>query len=142
MSTTTLRRARAWTHRRPTNPDNSLTEERAPARDDRQVSEMFKGGPERVCRLFLQSAGRCGARGSLLRSQHHHNRPRLHPTVEIDHILIGQPDATRRNRMSDPSGLVRAVDAIERVLPVGIKVEGAGAHWIGCTAFDVIRKRS
>src|SRR5262249_49413764 len=53
-----------------------------------------------------------------------------------------QPDATRRNRMSDPSGLVRAVDAIQRVLPVGIKVEGAGAHWIGCAAFDVVRKRA
>src|SRR5262245_11389799 len=46
----------------------------------------------------------------------HDNRARLHPTVEIDHILIGQPNATRRNRMSDPPGLVRAVDAIERVL--------------------------
>src|SRR5262245_55678220 len=91
---------------------------------------------------LLWGAGRCGTRRSLLRSQHHHKRARLHPTVEIDHILIGQPDAARRDRMSDPSGLVRAVDAIERVLPVGIKVEGAGAHWIGGAAFDIVRKRS
>src|SRR5262245_20303219 len=92
--------------------------------------------------VLLWGAGRCGTRRSLLRSQHHHKRARLHPTVEIDHILIGQPDAARRDRMSDPSGLVRAVDAIERVLPVGIKVEGAGAHWIGGAAFDIVRKRS
>src|SRR2546430_17251457 len=55
---------------------------------------------------------------------------------------IGQPDATRRNRMSDPSGLVRAVDAIERVLAAGVEVERARAHWIACTAFDVVRKRA
>src|SRR5436190_15514125 len=90
----------------------------------------------------LSGTGRCDTRGSLLRSQHHHKRARLHPTVEIDHILIGQPDATRRNRMSDPSGLVRAVDAIERVLAAGVEVERARAHWIACTAFDVVRKRA
>src|SRR5262249_30977240 len=44
--------------------------------------------------------------------------------------------------MSDPSGLVRAVDAIERVLPVGIKVARGGALWIGAPAFDVARKGS
>src|SRR5689334_11654732 len=43
--------------------------------------------------------------------------------------------------MTDPTGLVRAMDAIEGVLAVGIKVERAGAHWIGCAAFDVVRKR-
>src|SRR4029077_8358573 len=31
------------------------------------------------------------------RSQHHHSRANLHPIVEIDHILIGYPDATRGN---------------------------------------------
>jgi hypothetical protein len=35
-------------------------------------------------------------RGSvLLRLQHHYSRAHLHPAVEIDHILIGQPDAAR-----------------------------------------------
>src|SRR5262249_60180900 len=77
-----------------------------------------------------------------MRSQHHHNRPRLHPAVKIDDVLVGQPYAPRRNPMSDPSGLVRPVDAIERVLPVGIKVEAARAHWVGCTAFDIVGKRS
>jgi len=62
-----------------------------------------------------EGAGRCATRAAL-RSQHHDNRAHPHPTVEVDHILIGQPNAARRNRMSDPSGLVRTVDAIERVL--------------------------
>src|SRR5262249_27575402 len=63
----------------------------------------------------LEGAGRCATRAAL-RSQHHDDCAHLHPTVEVDHILIGQPNATRRNRMADPSGLVRTVDAIERVL--------------------------
>ena len=72
--------------------------------------------PSRIGRSnCLLSAG-CDPRASVVRSQNHHKRARLHPAVEIDHILIGQPDATRRNRMSDPPGLVRAVDAIQRVL--------------------------
>jgi hypothetical protein len=56
------------------------------------------------------------------RSQHHHSRANLHPIVEIDHILIGYPDATRGNRTSDVFGLVGAVDAIQRVLAAGVKV--------------------
>jgi hypothetical protein len=34
------------------------------------------------------------------------------------------------------------MDAIQRVLAVGIKVERAGAHWIACTTFDIVRKRT
>src|SRR5262245_8160131 len=92
--------------------------------------------------MVLEGVGRFGTRRSLLRCQHHHNRARLHPAVEIDHILIGQPDATRRNRMSDPSGLVRAVDAIKRVLATCVEVEPTRTHWIACTAFDIVRKRA
>src|SRR5437870_9093851 len=44
--------------------------------------------------------------------------------------------------MSDPSWLVRAVDAIQRVLAAGVKVEGAGTHWIVRTAFNIVRKRA
>src|SRR5262249_18479050 len=99
--------------------------------------------PSRIRRSnWLLGAGRCDPRASVVRSQHHHKRARLHPAVEIDHILIGQPDATRRNRMSDPSGLVRAVDALERVLAAGVEVERARTHWIACTGFDIVRKRA
>ena len=82
--------------------------------------------PDRICSLRSdrritgldpQSSGTM-----VTRSQHHHSRAHLHSAVEIDHILVGQPDATRRNRMSDPSRLVRAVDAIQRVLPTSVKV--------------------
>jgi hypothetical protein len=74
--------------------------------------------------------------------QDHHSRARLHSAVQIDHILIGQSDAARRNRMSDPSWLVCAMDAIQRVLAIGIKVERACTHWIACAAFDIVRKRA
>src|SRR5262249_9933106 len=90
----------------------------------------------------LLGAGRDQTRGSLIRSQHHHGRTGFHPAVEIDHVLIGQPDTARGNCMSDPSGLVRAMDAIEGVLAVGIKVERAGAHWIGGPAFDIARQQA
>src|SRR5467141_3314219 len=93
-----------------------------------------------AARIVLSGAGR--PRGSLLRSQHHHERAHLHPAVEIDHILIGQPDAARRNRMSNPSGLVRAVDAIQRIVAACVEVERTRTHWIACTAFDIVRKRA
>src|SRR6266478_869173 len=44
--------------------------------------------------------------------------------------------------MSDPSWLVRAVDAIQRVLAACVEVERTRTHWIACTAFDIIRKRA
>src|SRR5262245_46847621 len=44
--------------------------------------------------------------------------------------------------MSDPSGLVRAVDAIQRVLAACVEVERTRTHWIACTAFDIVRKRA
>src|ERR1700751_269997 len=90
----------------------------------------------------LLGAGRRDARGSPLGSQHHHKGAHLPPTVEIDHILIGQPDAARRNRMSDPSWLVRAVGAIERVLAADVEVKRTRTHRISCTALDIVRKRA
>src|SRR5262249_2198702 len=44
--------------------------------------------------------------------------------------------------MSNVFGLVGAVDAIERGLAAGIKVQGARAHRIARAAFDVVRKRA
>ena len=82
--------------------------------------------PDRICSLRSdrritgldpQSSGTM-----VTRSQHHHSRAHLHSAVEIDHILIGHPDATRGNRTSDVFGLVSAVDAIQRVLPTSVKV--------------------
>ncbi len=94
----------------------------------RDEDNDFQGEKARIgC---LSRRGRCDPGGSLIRSQHHHERARLHPAVEIDHIFISQPDAARRNRVSDPSRLVRAVDAIERVLAVGVEVERARPHSI------------
>src|SRR4029077_20027948 len=44
--------------------------------------------------------------------------------------------------MSDPSGLVRSVDAVQCVLAAGVKVQRARTHWIARTAFDIVRKRA
>src|SRR5262245_27747734 len=44
--------------------------------------------------------------------------------------------------MSDPLWLVRAMDAIQRILAAGVKVHRARTHRIGCTAFDIIGKRA
>src|SRR5215470_14403236 len=44
--------------------------------------------------------------------------------------------------MSDPLWLVRAMDAIQRILAAGVKVHRARTHRIMRTAFDIVRKRS
>src|SRR5215470_11934793 len=44
--------------------------------------------------------------------------------------------------MTDPLWLVRAVDAIQRILAASVKVHRARTHRIGCTAFDIVRKRA
>ena len=47
--------------------------------------------------------------------------------VEIDDVFVEKADASRRHIASDRTGLVGAVDALERVLPALVKVERAGA---------------
>src|SRR4029077_19043063 len=56
------------------------------------------------------------------RPPHHHHRPQFDAIVEIDHVLVGHPDAARRDRMADPLRLVRAMNAVKRVLAAGVKV--------------------
>src|SRR5262249_11110862 len=48
----------------------------------------------------------------------------------------------RRNRLSDILRLVRAMDAIQRILAAGVKVHRARTHRITRTAFDIVRKRA
>jgi hypothetical protein len=45
------------------------------------------------------------------RGRHNNRRADLDPIVEVDHVFVGQPDATRRNREADIFRLVRAMDA-------------------------------
>src|SRR5262245_31423870 len=79
---------------------------------------------------------------SLQLQHHHHSRSHLYPAVEIDHVLIGHPDAARGNCTSELFGLIGAVDAIQRVLAASIQVKGACPHWITRAAWDVARKRA
>src|SRR6266480_4036183 len=44
--------------------------------------------------------------------------------------------------MTDPLWLVRAMDAIQRILAAGVKVHRARTHRIVRTAFDIVRKRA
>src|SRR4029077_8268162 len=44
--------------------------------------------------------------------------------------------------MTDPLWLVRAMDAIERILAASVKVHRARTHRIGCTPPDIFRKRT
>src|SRR5262245_37526271 len=87
-----------------------------------RVSSGFWAARTRARFLYLERVGRCQARSFPLGSKHHHSRAGLHSAVEINHILIGQTDATRRNRMSDILRLVRGVDAVQRVLAASVKV--------------------
>src|SRR5262249_44325841 len=53
-----------------------------------------------------------------------------------------QPYAARGNGMSDPSRLIGAVDAIERVLAARVEIERTRTHWIAGAAFDIVWKRA
>src|SRR5262249_4390194 len=119
-------------------PDDSLREEHVMTARSRR---WFKGSPECVSRMALLAVGRCDTSASV-RSQHHHKRAHLHVAVKIDDVLVGQPYAARRNGMSDPSRLVPAVDAVERVLAARVKIERTRTHWIAGAAFDIVRKRA
>src|SRR5215813_7450078 len=44
--------------------------------------------------------------------------------------------------MSDILRLVRAMDAIQRVLAACVEIQRARTHWIARTAFDIVRKRA
>jgi hypothetical protein len=61
--------------------------------------------------------------------------PDRRTVIKIDHVIIGKPDAARRNIGADCPRLVRTVDAIKRVLTAGIEVHGSGTKRIFGTAF-------
>src|SRR5262249_62216947 len=67
---------------------------------------------------------------------HDHRRAHPHALVEVDDIVIGEPEAARRHRLPDRLGLVRAVDAVER----GAEIERARAERIVRTARHMARE--
>src|SRR5690242_244123 len=66
-------------------------------------------------------------------------RAHLHAAVEIDHVLVGQADAAGRNGLADVFRLVGAVNAVERVLPVLVKINAPGSQRVARAAGDVRR---
>src|SRR5437016_2083632 len=49
---------------------------------------------------------------------HHDLRPDLDAPVEIDHVLVAHPNASRRHGAADCPRLVRSVNTIERVAEI------------------------
>src|SRR5215510_16364960 len=92
--------------------------------------------------IVVAWVGRRYPRLTRSRSQHHHDRAHFDAVVEIDHVLVGHPDAARRNRMSDPFRLVGSMDAVQRVPAAGEEIDAARAHGIGWSAFDIVRERA
>src|SRR4051812_47820166 len=61
--------------------------------------------------------------------------------VKVDDVDVAHPDAARGHRMADLLRLVRAVDAIERVLVALVKVERARAERVVRAALRVLDMR-
>ena len=78
----------------------------------------------RVRRAYRCCTGCCGGSGAFEACagggarQHHDAGADLHAAVEILDILVGQPDAARRDVFADRRGLVGAVDAVERLAEI------------------------
>src|SRR5205807_208259 len=59
-----------------------------------------------------------------------------HAIVEVDDILVGHPETTRRNRLADGLRLVGAVDAVH----AGAEIDRAGPERIVDAAAHVARQ--
>src|SRR3954462_2789238 len=93
----------------------------------------------------LVGSDRRSRRDAILASlwtEHHDDRARLDPVVEVDHVLVGQPDAAGGYRLSDILRLVGPVDAEHRILAAGEKINPAGAHRILPAPLGIIGKRA
>src|SRR3954471_11664168 len=91
----------------------------------------------------LVRATRRSRRNTVLASlwtQHHDDRAHLDPVVEVDHVLVGQPDAAGGYRLADILRLVGPMDAEQRILTAGEQVDSPSTHRIVRAAFDIIGK--
>ena len=62
--------------------------------------------------------------------QHHDRRATRHPAVQVDDVMVEQADAAARHRLANGRGLICAMDAIIRFLPVTVNVERPRAKGI------------
>src|SRR3546814_16909080 len=65
-----------------------------------------------------------------------HFRADRRPRIKMPDILVHHADATGRHVVSDCPGLVRAVDAEDRVAATLVEIHGAGAERVVDGAFD------
>src|SRR5580704_11634804 len=94
-------------------------------------------------RTPLATARRGGpAPSTLTRREDDDGRALLHPTKEIDDILVGHADAARRYGLANIFRLVGAVDAIQGVLVALVKVERPRAQRIGRPSRNAWRIRA
>ena len=71
----------------------------------------------------------------------------LHSIIKIDHVIVGEPEAARRDCLADSVRLVGAVDAVDRLAEIerarAQRVAGAAGHepWKIRLALDHFRRR-
>src|SRR5271165_7179337 len=88
-----------------------------------------------VCRCDPWVEGRV----TLGRCKDHDDRTHSDPGIKVDHVLIGHPDASRRNSLADMLRLIGAVNAEEGVLATCIQIQAACPHRIMRPAVNEIR---
>src|SRR5690606_31391033 len=84
-------------------------------------------GPERVLR-----------RQGLGAAEHDHLGAERHAVVEVDDVLVEEPDAAARYGAPDAARVRRAVQAIERLLLALVKIERACPERIVEAAFHAV----
>ena len=66
----------------------------------------------------------------MMRLEHHDDGAHLHPVIQIDHVLVGHPDAAGGDRRADIFRLVGAVNPEQGVLAAGVEIQRARTHRI------------
>jgi transposase InsO family protein len=69
---------------------------------------------------------------------HDHSGPDPDAIVEVDDIIVGQPETARRRRGADGPRFIRAMDAVQP----RAQIHGARAEWVVETTAHVTRGRS
>src|SRR5215470_19386415 len=83
---------------------------------------------------------RVPGRITLLGRKHNHDRTHLDAIVEVDHVLVGHPDAAGRDGLADILGLVGAVNPEQRVLVPLVEIDTPCTQWVVGPTFHIVRQ--
>src|SRR5215831_4252064 len=73
--------------------------------------------------------------------QHHNRSAELHPAVEVDNVLVGEAYAARRDGLANVFRLIGTMDTVQRILAIGIEIEGARTHGVLRATGHIRRQR-